>query len=235
MYLFYSESISGNTHSLPPDESKHCIKVLRLKKGDSVNLTDGKGSLFESIIIDDNFKKTSLEITGRKDQYGQKTFNLHLAVAPTKNLHRYEWFLEKATEVGIDRITPFVCKHSERRTIQWDRLNKIITAAMKQSLKAYHPILDNVIDFQKFILQDFKHEKYIAYCNEKENNNNSIKEIYQKGEDALILIGPEGDFSGDEIDKALKAGFKPITLGPSRLRTETAALVACISINLLNI
>ncbi len=234
MHLFYSENISGKTHSLPPDESKHCIKVLRLKKGDKVHLTDGKGNLFESKIIDDNFRKTSLEIIGTKENYGQKTFGLHLAVAPTKSIHRYEWFLEKATEVGIDRITPLICKHSERRSIQWDRLNKVITAAMKQSLKAYHPILDEVIDFQKFILQDFQQEKFIAYCSENDNENNSIKDIYSKGKDALILIGPEGDFSSDEIDKALSLGFRTISLGPSRLRTETAALFACISINLLN-
>jgi 16S rRNA (uracil1498-N3)-methyltransferase len=233
MYLFYSETILGNYHVLSRDESKHCIKVLRLKKGDVIHLTDGKGNLYETIIAEDNINKCRLGIRRVIPEYGRRNFSLHIAIAPTKNINRLEWFLEKATEIGIDRITPLICKHSERKNIQPDRLKKVMVSAMKQSLKAYLPILDAAVDLQKFIQHDFHAEKYIAYCSE--NFNGSLKESYTTGKDVLILIGPEGDFSADEVNKALTAGFKPITLGPARLRTETAALVACASVNFLNL
>ena len=232
MHLFYSPAISGDFHFLPEDESRHCIKVLRLKKGDKVHLTDGLGNLFETVITDEDFNNCKLEIKQKFTEYGKRSFNLHIAVAPTKNINRFEWLLEKITEIGVDIITPLICEHSERRELKANRQNKIITSAMKQALKAYHPVLNNVIPFQKFILQDFTASKFIAYCDE--NNNDSLKNLYQSGESAVIMIGPEGDFSRDEIESAVFNGFKPVNLGKARLRTETAALVACHTINLLN-
>ncbi len=232
MYLFYSAAIAGNFHILSPEESKHCIKVLRLKKGDKVHITDGLGNLFETLIVDDNYNKCTLKITHIIPEFGKRNFNLHIAVAPTKNINRFEWFLEKATEIGIDTITPLICEHSERRALQRERQNKVITAAMKQSLKAYHPKLTEMIGFQKFILQDIHAEKFIAYCSD--NYRNSLKGEYNPGNNALVLIGPEGDFSINEVHAAINRGFKPVSLGPARLRTETAALVACITLNLMN-
>ena len=232
MYLFYSATIAGNFHILSPEESKHCIKVLRLKKGDKVHITDGLGNLFETLIVDDNYNRCTLKITNIISEFGKRNFNLHIAVAPTKNINRFEWFLEKTTEIGIDTITPLICEHSERRSLQRERQNKVITAAMKQSLKTYHPKLTEMIGFQKFILQDFHAEKFIAYCSD--NCRNSLKEEYNPGNNALVLIGPEGDFSLNEVQAAINRGFKPVSLGPARLRTETAALVACITLNLIN-
>ena len=233
MHLFYSNTISGKYHSLSPEESKHCIKVLRLTTGDTIYLTDGNGNLFESKITDDGFKKTTVEIINIQHEYEKRSFKLHLAVAPTKNIARFEWFLEKATEIGTDIITPIICRHSERRSIPWDRLNKIIVSAMKQSHKAYLPLLENAIQFEDFIARDFKMDKYIAAC--IPGINNSIKDLYQKDNDVIILIGPEGDFSEDEIEMAINKGFKPINLGKSRLRTETAAIFACASVNFMNL
>jgi 16S rRNA (uracil1498-N3)-methyltransferase len=232
MHLFYSKLISGKFHQLPAEESKHCIKVLRLGQGDTVHLTDGNGSLFKTVIIEDNFKSCKLEIVETQHEYGKRNFNLHLAVAPTKNINRYEWFLEKATEIGIDTITPVICDHSERRSVQPDRLNKIIVSAMKQSLKAYLPKLNDAITFRKFISQEFSAEKYIAYCGEEYKM--LLRDDYKIGKDAVILIGPEGDFSPAEVEVAIQKGFKPVSLGEARLRTETAALIACATCNIIN-
>ena len=232
MHLFYSPDISSDIYTLPADESKHCIKVLRLKTGDTVHLTDGTGNLFETKIIDDNIKKCILEVVNTQNNVGKRNFNIHIAVAPTKNINRFEWFLEKATEIGIDTITPVICDHSERKIIKPERLNKVITAAMKQSLKTYHPELRETIKFKDFINEDFFGEKYIAYISK--DYKKTLKTLYTKNSNALILIGPEGDFSENEIKTAIKKGYKPISLGESRLRTETAALVACLTVNLLN-
>jgi 16S rRNA (uracil1498-N3)-methyltransferase len=230
MHLFYSPDIKSNQYTLPEEESKHCIKVLRLKKGDIIHLTDGLGNLFETVITEDHPKRCLLEVLNMDKDYGKRNFKIHMAVAPTKNINRYEWFLEKATEIGVDEITPLICEHSERRIIKPDRLKKVITAAMKQSLKAYHPVLNETIDFRKLIEQ-YK-SGYIAYCSDGFRDH--LKTVYQKGEDTLILIGPEGDFSKKEVGMAMEAGFKPVSLGNSRLRTETAALAACHIVNLRN-
>jgi 16S rRNA (uracil1498-N3)-methyltransferase len=232
MYLFYSSTISDKYHFLSQEESRHCIKVLRLKNGETVHLTDGLGNLIETVIVDDNFNKCKLEIKQIISEFGKRNFNLHIAVAPTKNINRFEWFLEKATEIGIDNITPVICEHSERRTLPRDRLYKVITSAMKQSLKAYHPKLNDIIGFQEFIQQDFYSQKFIAIYDE--NYKDSLKDLYRRSENALIIIGPEGDFSKMELKDAVHRGFIPLSLGPERLRTETAALVACITLNLMN-
>lgn len=232
MHIFYTPDISADVYQLNEDESKHCAKVLRLKINDEVNLVDGKGGLYLAKIIDDNPKKTVLSILNHQTQYTKRNHYLHIAVAPTKNIERFEWFLEKATEIGIDEITPIICEHSERREIKTERSNKIITAAVKQSLKAYHPQLNPAISFTNFVKTTLADSKYIAHC--QQGNNHSLESQFIKYQKYLILIGPEGDFSPSEIITALQNGYCAINLGNSRLRTETAALAACFEINYLN-
>jgi len=231
MHIFYNPDIS-NIFTLPAEESKHCIKVLRLKIGDIVHLTDGIGNLYTSIIIDDNFKRCILEVIETKPEYGKKDFKIHMAVAPTKNIHRFEWFLEKVTEIGIDEITPLICENSERRVIKTDRLNKIIISAMKQSLKSYLPRLNEAVKYSDFMAQETGVSKFIAYCSE--DHRDLFKDVYDQNSDCIILIGPEGDFSLNEVDMALSNDYKPVSLGSSRLRTETAAIAACHTVNLIN-
>lgn len=232
MHLFYIPDISNNNILLPQEESVHCIRVLRLKIGDIVYLTNGLGGLYKTKIIIDHPKKCILQIVESKEEVGKKDFKIHIAVAPTKNINRFEWFLEKATEIGIDEITPLLCTHSERKIIKPDRLNKVITAAMKQSLKAYHPVLKEINSFKNFIQTAVADQKFIAYCSDTYKDH--LKDKYLKGKSAIVLIGPEGDFSPEEVELAIKNGYQPISLGPSRLRTETAAVVACHTVNLVN-
>jgi 16S rRNA (uracil1498-N3)-methyltransferase len=231
MNLFYTPKINSEIYILDQEESRHCIKVLRLKTGDEIFLTDGKGNLFKCKLIEDNPKKCTVRVIDIQKEYKKPDVKIHMAVAPTKNISRFEWFLEKATEIGVDEITPIISEHSERKIIKPERLTKVITAALKQSLKAYHPILNEVQNFKKFINIDFAGEKYVGFC---EDNPKLLKTVYPKGKDVLILIGPEGDFSKKEIQIAKEKGFIPISLGESRLRTETAAVVACHSINFIN-
>ncbi len=231
MLLFYSPEIN-DIFTLPQEESKHCIKVLRLKTGDIIHMTDGKGNLYKTRIIDDNVKRCTLEVTHTEHEYGKRNFRLHMAVAPTKNINRFEWFLEKATEIGVDEITPIICENSERRIVKTDRLNKIIIAAMKQSLKAYLPKLNEPTKLSDFINRKTENTKYIAYCSD--HHRDLLKNISNQNEDVEILIGPEGDFSLKEVETAMDNNYKAISLGPSRLRTETAAVVACHTVNLLN-
>ncbi|MCD4731589.1 MAG: 16S rRNA (uracil(1498)-N(3))-methyltransferase [Bacteroidales bacterium] len=233
MHLFYIPDISSEIQLLPPEESAHCIKVLRLQKGDTVYLTDGIGGLYQTTIIDDHAKRCILQIIESKKEEEKKEFKIHLAVAPTKNINRFEWFLEKATEIGMDKITPLLCAHSERKIIKPERLNKVITAAMKQSLKAYHPKLNEMISFKKFIQTAAADQKFIAYCSETYTDH--LKDKSTKGKNVIVLIGPEGDFSPAEVKVAIENGYHPVNLGPSRLRTETAAVVACHTVNLVNL
>jgi 16S rRNA (uracil1498-N3)-methyltransferase len=232
MHLFYTPNIQTEIYQLDEEESKHCIKVLRLKNGDQVNLVDGVGGLYLAEIIDDHPKRTVLKVLNIQKEFAKRNHYLHIAVAPTKNIDRFEWFLEKATEIGIDEITPIICDHSERKEIKTERSNKIITSAIKQSLKAYHPVLNPQINFKEFINQAKADKKFIAHCEDGEKQ--SLVKDFEPPHNYLILIGPEGDFSPDEIELALQSGFVPITLGESRLRTETAALQACFEINYLN-
>ncbi|MEO5909479.1 MAG: 16S rRNA (uracil(1498)-N(3))-methyltransferase [Pelobium sp.] len=232
MHLFYTPDIAHNTYQLDEEESKHCIRVLRLKTGDQVNLIDGKGGLYLAEIIAEHPKKTILKVLETQKEFSKRNHYLHIAVAPTKNIDRFEWFLEKATEIGIDEITPIICERSERKEIKIDRSNKIITTAIKQSLKAYHPKLNPYISFKAFIALASADKKYIAHCEDGEKSD--ISSNFVPHQKYLLLIGPEGDFSPTEIEYALENGFVPITLGESRLRTETAALQACFEINYLN-
>lgn len=231
MNLFYFPSIVSGTFTLDEQESKHIVRVLRLSAGDKIYITDGKGNLFETRIIEDHPKKCKVEIVSVKNEFQKRNFKVHLVVAPTKNIARFEWFLEKATEVGIDEITPIICDHSERRVLKTERLNRVLIGAMKQSLKAYLPVLNEPASFDEFLKGDFPYQKFIAYFHE---DNPELKEIYIPGSDAIVVVGPEGDFSDIEIKMAVDSGFIPVNLGKSRLRTETAALVACHTINLLN-
>jgi 16S rRNA (uracil1498-N3)-methyltransferase len=231
MHLFYTPDISGNIYTLSEEESHHCMKALRLKKESVIHLTDGKGNLFKCIIIADDHKRCTVRVEETIKEFGKRNFTIHLAVAPTKNTDRFEWFLEKATEIGIDEITPLICEHSERTKFKTDRFQKVIISAMKQSLKAYLPKLNEPCTFAELIKKDFHGYKFIASYHE---NNSSLKALYTKGKDVLLLIGPEGDFSTKEIDSAKECNFTAVNLGDSRLRIETAAVVACHTINLMN-
>ncbi len=232
MHLFYTPAIDSEIYQLDEEESKHCVRVLRLKTGDQVNLVDGRGGFYLAEIISDHPKKTILQVKEYQKEYSKRNHHLHIAVAPTKNIDRFEWFLEKATEIGIDEITPIICDRSERKEVKIDRSNKIITAAIKQSLKAYHPKLNQQISFKEFVLKASADARFIAHC--EDGIKNEISSDFKKHQNYLILIGPEGDFSPHEIEYALQNGFVPITLGESRLRTETAGLQACFEINYLN-
>ena len=233
MQLFYAPDIKADNYCLNEEETYHCTRVLRLKAGDTINLTDGKGNLVAAILQNTVKKGAMLKIIEITPEFGKRNFRLHIAIAPTKNIDRFEWFLEKATEIGIDEITPLICEHSERTAIKPDRLEKIIIAAMKQSLKAYKPILNPLENVNKFIGRNFEDSQtFIAIC--EGDNRQLLKNIYKPVKDVLVLIGPEGDFSPDEVNRTEKTGFIPVSLGKSRLRTETAGLVVCHTINLVN-
>jgi 16S rRNA (uracil1498-N3)-methyltransferase len=225
MNLFYTPDISGNSYQLNEEESKHCIRVLRLTVGDEVYLTDGRGTLYTTRITDAHPKACKVEIIQRKENTEQHHYFLHLAVAPTKSTERYEWMLEKVTEIGVDIITPVLCDHSERRALKHERAEKIVISAMKQSLKTTLPELQELTDVKQLISQPFDGEKFICHCAEGERL--PLPQALRDCSRTLILIGPEGDFSTEEIALALQHGFKPVSLGDTRLRVETAALVAC--------
>ena len=229
MQLFYTPHISETEKSFVFDkeESKHIIKVLRKKESDILFVTNGLGYLFKTKIALASDSKCTVTIESFEKLETPK-FRLHLAVAPTKMNERFEWFLEKATEIGIQEITPIICDHSERKIIKIDRFQKIIESAMKQSLHYYLPILNQPISYKEFIKKELKGQKFIAHC--EETDKKSLKNQLQPNSDVTLLIGPEGDFSVKEIQMALDNTFIPVTLGNTRLRTETAALVACHSV-----
>ena len=233
MHIFYTPDITQNTYTLNEEESKHCVRVLRLPIGALVNLVDGRGGFYTAEITSNNPKKVSLSILKVETEYHKRNHYLHIAVAPTKNIDRIEWFLEKATELGIDEITPMITDRSERRVVKEDRLNKVITAAVKQSIKAYHPLLNESVSFSKFLNSPLEGEKLIAHCIDSEDKK-YISNLIVPHQKYLILIGPEGDFTPEEVNLALNKGFKQLTLGDNRLRTETAALSVCFEINYLN-
>jgi 16S rRNA (uracil1498-N3)-methyltransferase len=229
--IFYAPDILTD-NTLPQEESGHCVRVLRKKEGDEILITDGKGHFFDAEIVAANPKHCLINITETRTEPKPWSNNIHIAFAPTKNMDRIEWFTEKTTEIGIDRFTPLLCRYSERKEIKLPRIEKILVSAMKQSQKAYLPLLDEMTPFLKFIKQPFEGRKFIAHCYPQEKQ--LLKSTYKPHENVLILIGPEGDFSEQEVAEAIKEGFEPISLGNSRLRTETAALVACHTIQILN-
>ncbi len=231
MHLFYSPGIHGNLHTLNEEESWHTAKVLRSKAGDTLHLTDGTGNFYEAELTKVHPKACEVLIKKTIHDSFKRPWNLHVAIAPTKNIERFEWFLEKSTEIGIEEITPLICEHSERDTIKLPRLEKVIISAMKQSLKAYLPKLNLSQKFKDLIQMQFPGQKFIAYC--ETGNGNNLHELYKNTSDVVILIGPEGDFSPTEVEMAKIHGFVPVSLGRSRLRTETAGVVVCQTINLM--
>lgn len=231
MHVFYTPDIQIHAE-LPEEEAQHCTRVLRLTAGDEITLTDGKGNFYQATISAATNKRCLVNLIETTPQAPLWRGRLHIAMAPTKNMDRNEWFAEKATEIGFNELTFLNCRFSERKVIKPERIEKILISAIKQSLKAHLPKLNEMIDFDTFICQDFPGQKFIAHCYEGEKP--LLKEVLTKGEDALVLIGPEGDFSEEEVNKATDKGFIAISLGKSRLRTETAALVACHTLNLMN-
>lgn len=241
MILFYTNSIKDNVAELPPEEALHCLITLRKKVGDKIEFVDGNGNWYKGTIIGTGKKTVSIGIDSVTESYNKRGHYLHIAIAPTKNINRFEWFLEKATEFGIDEITPLICHHSERKKVRIDRLEKILKSAMKQSLKAYLPKLNELTTFKDFIQKQelleitSNTQRFIAHCqsnftDEKEH----LKNMAFAKSQATILIGPEGDFSNKEVEQALNIGFQEISLGKERLRTETAGIAACHIITLAN-
>ena len=239
MHLFYIHGVdlrqsfdAGEVlHTLPDVESAH-MKVMRLKSGDAVRLTDGVGHFADAVVEDVNHKKSTVSLIKVVD-VPKNNQRLTIAVAPTKNISRYEWFVEKAVEIGIDSIIPIYCDHSERARLRIDRLEKVAIAAMKQSLKAWLPLIHEPVSFDELMSRDDLPEvRCIAWIDDTVDLH--LKNAFAPGQDALVMIGPEGDFSAAEVSKARERGFMPVGLGKARLRTETAALAACMIFNLIN-
>ena len=234
MQLFYAPDITLPEYTLTEEESRHAIKVLRLKTGDTMHITDGVGNLHLCQLISDSAKHCTVRVVESKCEFEKRPYRLTMAVAPTKNIDRYEWFLEKATEIGVDNFVALEGEHSERRVIKVERELKVITAAVKQSLKAYHPTLEDMVDFKKFVTRPFTGRKFIAHCGEAVVGKSYLASTINAGEDVVILIGPEGDFSPEEVRLAVDNGFEEITLGSQRFRTETAAVMAVAMVAIKN-
>ena len=232
MHRFFAPDIE-TTLTLPEIESQHAVRVLRLKEGDNIEVVDGNGTLYMCRITLAHSKHCGVEIDERvelKPHWGNK---IVMCVAPTKNLDRIEWLAEKCTEMGMDRLIPVRCRYSERKELKTERLQKILVSAMKQSLKASLPELDELTPVLNVIKAPFEGQKFICYCDDAVERKLLAKE-YKSGVDTMILIGPEGDFSREEVEAALANGFVPVSLGNSRLRTETAAVAACFTCHVIN-
>jgi 16S rRNA (uracil1498-N3)-methyltransferase len=233
MNIFYAPDIRGSECILDDKESAHCIRVLRMKTGNTVNLTDGNGNLYEAVITDPDPKKCSLKITGVINDFQKRNYGLHIAISPLKNYERFEWFVEKCVEIGVDEITPLICTNTEKKGIKRERIVSLIISAMKQSLKSSLTVLNEPSSFQNFVTGISDGTRMIAHCSENIPRQ-KIPDIYRGGGDVVILVGPEGDFSDDEINEAVANGFVPVHLGRSRLRSETAGIAACYSVYFLN-
>lgn len=239
MELFYSPSVAEGSLILEEEESNHCIRVLRHRRGDIIHVIDGRGTLYECEITDDNAKSLSFRIVSRTEEYGTHPYHLHLAVAPPKNIDRFEWFAEKATEIGVDEITPVFGDYSERKVFKSERVGRIIVSAAKQSQKGAVPVLSEACSVRDFILSHKGDDalKMICYCDETDSLGVPKKPITgylaaAEGKPVIVMIGPEGDFSRSEVALALECGFKPVSLGESRLRIETAAVTAVAAVYL---
>ena len=232
MYLFYCPDIDKQ-QTLSEEESAHCVRVLRYTTGDEILITDGRGTTYTARITNPHPKHCDFEIISREKQEKHHAFHLHIAIAPTKNIERMEWAIEKCVEIGVDEITPLLCRFSERKQLRTDRLEKIILSAAKQSLTPYLPVLHELTPYDEFIQSQSKNQQnFIAHCYKEDKR--VLKDEIEQGRDVLVLIGPEGDFSEKEVADALSLGFIPVSLGNSRLRTETAAVVACHTAVLIN-
>ena len=233
MQIFYAPDITGSKYTLDENESRHIIRVLRMTKGSAVKLIDGKGNLYEGIISDPDQNSCTLDITGKIEDFEKRNYKLHIAISPLKNSERFEWFIEKSVEIGIDEITPLLCKNTEKPGIKTDRINNLIISAMKQSLKATRTVLNEARYFKDFISMNPEAILMIAHC-DGSLIRRKVSDVYTKGQNAIILIGPEGDFTRKEIDCAINRKFIPVHLGTSRLRTETAGIAICHSIYFMN-
>lgn len=230
MQVFYTPDIL-NTPELPEEEARHCLRVLRLGVGDEITLTDGRGYYYNAEITSAG-RKCTVALKGKTKQEKTWQGHVHIAMAPVKNMERNEWFVEKAVEIGVDELTFPDCRYSERKTIKLERIQKIMVSAIKQSLTAYLPRVNGMTPFEELVKNSKAEQKFIAHCYEEDKR--TLRELLNPGGSTLILIGPEGDFSKEEIQYAIENGFVPVSLGKSRLRTETAALVACVAINQIN-
>ena len=234
MNIFYSPDIVIPEIILSPEESAHCVRVLRLGMGEKVQVIDGNGGYYNAVITLPDARHCKLMVTEIIEKQEKRNYSIHIAIAPTKNTERFEWFIEKSVEIGIDTITPLLCHHSERRVLKTDRLERLIISTMKQAIIPTHPVLHELTGFKEFIAKQGKNDSdlFIAHCGETDRQK--LGEVCRPGKNTLVLIGPEGDFSPDEITLAVNSGFIPVSLGLNRLRTETAGVVACHTINLLN-
>lgn len=230
MEIFWTEDIAGGICRLGEEESAHCVRVLRHRAGDRINVIDGHGTMYECTLVTDSPKGAEARIDQAHQNWGGHPYDLTMAVCPTKNIDRYEWFAEKATEFGVDRIVPVIGEHSERKILKPERMNRILLSAAKQSLKASIPELSDTISVRDFIEGTAGRDalKMIAYCFDDGQERHSIREVLENNDakEVIVLIGPEGDFSREEADAAVAAGYVPVHIGESRLRTETAALAS---------
>lgn len=240
--MFYAPDIR-ETLTLPEEESQHCVQVLRAAVGDRITVTDGRGTIYEAEVTNPHRKHCQVRLVSESRPEPLHEGHVHLAFAPTKNIDRVEWMLEKCTELGVDAFTPLLCRHSERKVVNDERLQKIVVSAAKQSLKATFPVLHPMLPLRDFIRQSREADCFIAHCIPSEEggeaygataDKQALQHQLQRGHDVVILIGPEGDFSEEEVAEALEAGFRPISLGRARLRTETAGLAAAHTAILFN-
>lgn len=231
MALFYVPDIADRWE-LSEEEAAHCLRVLRLSVGDALDITDGCGTLYKAVISSIAGKHCYVEARETIAMPKNWRGNIHIAIAPTKNMDRIEWLAEKATEIGVDAITFLNCRFSERKVVKTERVERIVVSAMKQSLKYSKPVVGEMVDFKKFISIPRGGAKFIAHCYDSERV--LLKDVLREGEDVTVLIGPEGDFSPEEVGLAVEAGYRPVSLGSSRLRTETAGLAACHTFILKN-
>jgi len=234
MQLFFNSELTKSTTSFEFDdlESKHIIKVLRRKRGDQLQITNGKGDFFDAIITDDHLKKCTVSIV-KVSHTIPRSYWLHMVVAPTKTNERFEWFLEKATEIGVNEITPIICDRSERKIVKIERLKKVVQAAMKQSFQSYLPKVNEPVLFKEFLKQPKEGLLFVAHC-EEDVEKYELKRRVAPDKPVTVLIGPEGDFSPAEIKQAANHGFLPVSMGRNRLRTETAGIVACATVAMIN-
>ncbi len=233
MHLFYTPDLDPEqTYCLNKEESSHCVKVLRMKEGDEILLTNGVGNIYKAEIIQAVVGACLCVVKTEIPTYDKRNYRIHIAMAPTKNNARTEWFAEKATEMGISEISLFKSRYSERTNIKTERLEKVVISAVKQSFKAFVPVVNDLKDFKQIVDEAKESKKFIATCSG--DDRLKLKEAYSPNEDVIILIGPEGDFSEQEVSYALSKGFLPLSLGEARLRTETAALYALQGIHFIN-
>lgn len=231
MNLFYQPLITEGVLHLDADESRHCIKVLRKRSGEEIRITDGKGFFYEARITKTDDRQCTFQID-KKIKEPARNFTIHIAISPTKNADRIEWFVEKAVEIGIDSITLLTCERTERTFIKTERLEKLAVGAMKQSIKYTLPVINGVTSFSALVKTQTSSSRFIAFVDHL--NPHHLKDSIQPASDYLLLIGPEGDFTPDELSLAMLHDFKKVSLGPHRLRTETAGLAACHILNLIN-